>query len=357
MENEWELLPPEEAPIIPKESSCWFPWDLGDNYSGPVITEIIPVEDENQNNKMAEQQEKVNYSQWLKRGPNIFIPTDNSITQQALDPGVYNIRTQEGVGAYLFKKNLTLDELVDLPMEEGVKVIEGIDKFWKRKEKFAEYGYTYKRGVLLYGAPGNGKSCLINKLCKQLVEDLKGIVIYLSSGAELGLYYHFSSEILRIIEPDRKLIVVMEDIDGMIAYKDNETTLLNILDGVNQLDNVVYIATTNYPESLSARILNRPSRFDLRIEVKAPTPECRRIYLEAKLKEHDLKEIDLNQWVEQTEGMSMAHLGELIKSVIIIGNDFDETIETLKGMKVLPCSADFDKDTKKNVGFIAGWGR
>jgi GTPase SAR1 family protein len=306
----------------------------------------------NSNSNMSEEKEKVNYSQWLRRGANVFIPTDNSKTQPTLEPGVYNIRTADGIGPYLFKKNLTLDELVDLPMEEGIKVLEGIDKFWKRKEKFAEYGFTYKRGVLMYGSPGNGKSCLINQLCDQLVNELKGIVIYLSSGSELGLYYHFSSEILRIIEPDRKLIVVLEDVDGMVAYKDNETTLLNILDGVNQLDNVVYIATTNYPENLSARILNRPSRFDLRVEVKAPNAECRRIYFEAKLKEHDLKEIDLQKWVDATEEMSMAHLGELIKSVIIIGNDFDETIKTLKEMKVLPNSVDFDKDTKKSVGFI-----
>jgi SpoVK/Ycf46/Vps4 family AAA+-type ATPase len=262
----------------------------------------------------------------------------------------------DGIGIYLFKKKLNLDELVDLPMEEGRKVIEGISKFWERKDKFLEYGYTYKRGVLMYGAPGNGKSCLINRLCKQLVEGPdKGIVIYLTSADELELYYRFSTEILRIIEPERRLIVVLEDVDGMVAYKNNETTLLNILDGVNQLDNVVYIATTNYPEQLSGRILNRPSRFDLRVEVKAPNALCREIYFKNKLKPSDLEAINLKEWVDSTADMSMAHLGELIKSVIIIGNDFDETITTLRGMKHLPHSSSFDKETK-SVGFYMGNG-
>lgn len=347
----------------PSTDQYWFTWTVPEGLQNPKIVEIdaeqianeLLERSENKNNKMAEQTEKVNYSQWLKRGANIFIPTDNSKTQTTLDPGVYNMRVAEGIGVYLFKKKLNLDEIVNLPMVAGKEVLAGVEKFWQRKEKFLEYGFTYKRGVLLYGKPGNGKSVLINILSKQLVEEMKGIVIYLPSAAELDLYYKFSSEILRIIEPDRRLIVVMEDIDGMVAYKDNETTLLNILDGVNQLDNVVYIATTNYPERMSDRILNRPSRFDLRVEVTSPNEECRRIYFQEKLKEHDLREIDLDEWVRETADMSMAHLGELIKSVIIIGNDFKQTIETLKGMKNLPCSADFDKDTKKGVGFISPW--
>lgn len=337
-------------------------WEIKEVAVYPIITEAVEANPPDvfvelvnniNKNKMAEQQEKVNYSQWLKRGANTFIPTDNSTTTETLDPGVYNIRISDQTGIYLFKKKLNLDELVDLPMEEGEKVIDGIDKFWKRKDKFVEYGYTYKRGVLLYGAPGNGKSCLINRLSKQLVEgEDRGIVIYLTSAEELELYYRFSSEILRIIEPERRLIVVIEDIEGMVAYKNNETTLLNILDGINQLDNVVYIATTNFPEQLSGRILNRPSRFDLRIEVKSPNALCREIYFKAKLTKKDLAQIELQKWVDETVGMSMAHLGELIKSVIIIGNGFEETIETLRGMKELPHSVDFDKDKKKNVGFI-----
>lgn len=297
--------------------------------------------------------ERVQFTQWLKRGPNTFFPTDNSVTQKELDSGVYNIRLSDA-GLYLFKKKLDIDELIDLPMKEGEIVIDGIKTFWEREQKFKDYGYVYKRGILMYGDPGNGKSCLINKLCKHLVDILKGIVIYISSASELDHYYKFSNEILRIIEPGRKLIVVMEDIDGLCSYKDSETTLLNILDGVNQTNNVVYIGTTNYPEQLSARILNRPSRFDLRVEVKAPNSECREVYFKAKLKESDLSEINLQKWIVETEGMSMAHLGELIKSVVIIGANFEETITRLKAMKKLPSSHEFGKDTKPSVGFYGG---
>jgi ATP-dependent 26S proteasome regulatory subunit len=351
--------------VVPDTDEYWFTWSVSEGIKAPRIILVdlseqndeLPEKSEKQENNMSEER-KVNFSQWLNRGGNVFIPTDNSATQKELDPAVYNLRMAEGIGYYMFKKDLNLDEIVDLPMEEATEVLEGIETFWKRKEKYAEYGFTFKRGVLLYGNPGNGKSVLINKLAKLLLEGFKGIVLYITSAAELDHYYKFSSEILRIIEPERKLFVVMEDIDGIVSYKENETTLLNILDGVNQLDNVVYLATTNYPEKLSARITNRPSRFDLRVEIKAPNEECRRIYFKAKLKPADLEQIDLEKWVRETDGLSMAHLGEVIKSAIIIGNDFDKTIQALKGMKELPCSADFDKDTKRNVGFISpGWGK
>jgi len=326
--------------------------DTSNLIDGFTLTEILESYFNNKK-KMAEdkKEEKVQYSQWLKRGTSTFIPADNSNTQKELDAGVYNIRFADGVGFYLFKKNLNLDELVDLPMKEGDAVVTGIKTFWEREEKFKEYGYTYKRGVLLYGEAGMGKSCLINKLCKHLVEKLNGIVIYISQSGELDSYYKFSSEILRVIEPNRRLVVCIEDIDGLCAYKENETTLLNILDGVNQINNVVYIGTTNFPENLTARILNRPSRFDLRIEVKAPNAECREIYFKAKLKDSDLNIIDLKSWVDQTEGMSMAHLGELIKSVIIIGNTFEETIQRLVEMKKLPSSHEFGKETK-SIGYF-----
>jgi len=54
--------------------------------------------------------------------------------------------------------------------------------------------------------------------------------------------------------------------------------VLNLLDGVKQVDNIIYIATTNYPELLEERILNRPSRFDRRFHIGTPSAEVRKFY-------------------------------------------------------------------------------
>ena len=115
---------------------------------------------------------RVVYTQWLKRGTNTFLPTDNAVTQGTIDSGVYNIRFSDQMGFYLVKKDLNLDELINLPNPEGQRVLEGIKTFWTRKDKFKVYGYSFKRGLLLYGVPGGGKTSIINLLCSELVDNM-----------------------------------------------------------------------------------------------------------------------------------------------------------------------------------------
>jgi protein TonB len=59
------------------------------------------------------------------------------------------------------------------------------------------------------------------------------------------------------------------------------------------IEGVVYIATTNYPEKLQERITNRPSRFDRRYKVELPNEEIRRAYIQHKLNDDDLKNVDI----------------------------------------------------------------
>jgi SpoVK/Ycf46/Vps4 family AAA+-type ATPase len=294
---------------------------------------------------------RVVYTQWLKRGTNTYFPTDNSETHKAIDSGIYNIRFTPETGYYIVKKDLNLDELINLPSPEGHRVLDGIKTFWKRKDKFEDYGFSYKRGILLYGVPGGGKTSIINLLCKELIENMSGVVFTINNPDDLGLYKNFMGEIYRVIEKDRPIITIIEDIDGLCQHKEVETSLLNVLDGIEQLQNVVYLATTNYTERLSERILNRPNRFDMRIEVKSPNDECRRMYLEHKLKPEDLKDVSIETWIEETRGMTMAHLGEVIKSVVILGNSFEDTIQNLHDLKRTPTSRNYDEEFNAKIGF------
>jgi SpoVK/Ycf46/Vps4 family AAA+-type ATPase len=112
------------------------------------------------------------------------------------------------------------------------------------------------------------------------------------------------------------------------------------------VDNIVYIATTNYPEKLQERITNRPSRFDRRYQVELPSADIREAYLRAKLKEDDLEKIDLPAWLELTEGMSLSHLKELVISVIVMQKNFNDAIKHLIDLKKAPKTS-----KKSNLGF------
>ncbi len=144
------------------------------------------------------------FTQWIKRGKSTFIPADNSVTVKKLDAGVYKIKSSQQ-GPYVFKKKLKLDELLVLPSKAETDVIDGIVKFWEKKDKFKEYGFNYKRGILLYGPPGTGKTCLINIICEKMIKEHDGVIFTVSSAADLGLYASFVPEMFRTIEPGAQL--------------------------------------------------------------------------------------------------------------------------------------------------------
>jgi 5'(3')-deoxyribonucleotidase len=68
------------------------------------------------------------------------------------------------------------------------------------------------------------------------------------------------------------------------------------------------------------------------LEVKPPSPTAREFYFKKKLKEDDLKGIDLERWVKDTEGMSFAHLKEVILAAVVMGNNYEGVIKRLRAM-------------------------
>jgi SpoVK/Ycf46/Vps4 family AAA+-type ATPase len=187
----------------------------------------------------------------------------------------------------------------------------------------------------MYGEPGCGKSGIIQLISKQLIEN-DGIILNIKDGEDVEYFIDFIAT-FRKIEKTRPLIVLLEDIDSIAGENNHSTSkLLNILDGVKQIEDVVYIATTNYPEKLQERITNRPSRFDRRYKVELPNEEIRRAYILHKLTDDDLKNIDIDMWVDRTEGMSLSHLKEVIISTIVMGRDYEDVMENLEGLKKAP---------------------
>jgi len=275
------------------------------------------------------------HTQWSVLQSDQFAPSYVSIPQ--VPSGLYEMIWNSSLQTWVIAKQaLNIDELYELPSPEIESILSDIKIFWRKRETYKEYNFVHKRGILLYGDPGCGKSGIIQLCVKNLIEEENGIVINIKEDEDFKAFVEFVPTI-RSIEPERPLIVILEDIDSLAGEDRHSTTkLLNILDGVKQIENVVYIATTNYPEKLQERITNRPSRFDRRYEVQMPSGEIREAYIKNKLTDEDIKKIDIKKWVELTDGMSLSHLKELVISVVVMGKDFDESIATLNSMGEKP---------------------
>jgi len=282
------------------------------------------------------------YKQWTTSDGVIFLPAAN--TSDELVPGVYDIKLSERIGVFFEKIPVKTDGLIEFPNTTFQKIIKEIHKFWKLESIFHDFNMSYKRGLLLWGSPGGGKSSLIQIIIRDIIEKKNGVVFNFSN-PEL---FKEGLRVFRKIQPNTPIIILMEDIDSILTNY-SETSVLNILDGVELIHNCIFLATTNYPEKLGGRIINRPSRFDKRFKIGFLDEACRKMYFEKSIPPHifEASKIDIDKWVKDTENFSIAHLKELVIAVIILGDDYDEAIATLKSMKEMPSS----QNDGKGLGF------
>ena len=266
----------------------------------------------------------VEYRQWQIGANDTFRPA--GLTREKLAPAVYQFE-EDNFGLYARKIAVITDSLTPLPDSANERLLEGMKIFWGRQDKYKEHGLLYKRGVLLWGPPGSGKTATLQLLSQHLLgEEMSGIVVLCVHPrlTSLGL------EALRRIEPGRRLICIFEDIDEIISVH-GEHQILALLDGENQVENIVNVATTNYPERLGARIVNRPSRFDERILVGMPSEAARKVYLRKVCT--SLTQKTLERWVADTDGLSVAHLRELAASVLCLGQPYESVLSRLRTMR------------------------
>lgn len=261
---------------------------------------------------------------WAHRGEGVFYLSGQSMFP--LPTGVYKIDT-DGNGTLTYcRVNILDDDLLSLPNSKTDGIINSIDLFWNSKEQYDKLKQVYKRGILLHGEQGCGKTSTLNLLfTKLLMED--GVVIIVDN-PELTIK---AIQRLRIVEPNRKLILLYEDIDSLFN-RYGESELLSMLDGQLQFDNVVNIATTNYIEEIPSRLKNRPGRFDEVIKIDPPTTDERKLYIEHLMRPIEDKSKIL-EMIKDTQDFSMAHIKELIISVYLLEKDYKETVERLKEMK------------------------
>lgn len=238
---------------------------------------------------------------------------------ERLPSGVYDLETPWGAPPYLRRIQFATDSLLELPDDPSTEVLKHIVEFWDKREAFEELGITYKRGIILYGPPGSGKSVTIYRLATML-QRYDAIMLPCRSAGEATV----ALEIVKRLEPNRKVVVVLEDIDGMISRRGDED-LTYLLDGGTDVSNVLFIATTNYPERIPPRVLNRPSRFDVRIEIGMPSDAARRAYINHIVGENLL--VDIDELTAKTTGLSIAQIKEVIILTQIFENSIDDAID------------------------------
>lgn len=156
-------------------------------------------------------------------------------------------------------------ESVVLPEGETERLLEDIQEFFNSENEYYQKGLLWKRGYMLTGPPGGGKTSLIRAVATQFNLDIYHIM---SSSLESDI------TLARLMTdiPNRSLIV-FEDLDAVeiakvrdeqnSTAKDKLTTsgLLNVIDGMFSPEGSLIFITSNHPEKLDSA-LTRPGRID-----------------------------------------------------------------------------------------------
>ena len=233
-----------------------------------------------------------------------------------LVPGAYELQYNDKIGLLINLISTNSDSLIDLPSPEYTQVVGEISQFLKpeTKTRFKEMGFLYKRSMLLEGPPGTGKTCIVNRVAQKVI-DAGGIVIFNPDPRLLEMAY----EQLNDIQPNTMTLVIFEELDQLL--RKHEGSLLSVLDGEIQKDNVVYVATTNFINEIPGRVL-RPGRFSSVIKVGFPTTEAREAYLKAK----NVGAKDVKTILKSTENFSIDELTEVVRANYCLGIPLDVTV-------------------------------
>ncbi|KAK9349900.1 P-loop containing nucleoside triphosphate hydrolase protein [Lipomyces doorenjongii] len=193
--------------------------------------------------------------------------------------------------------------------------------FFDSEDAYKSLNVAWKRGILLIGSPGNGKTEAI----KAIIKGASVSCLYVKSfrsprGPEYGI-----RTIFKKARQSAPCILVLEDLDSLLEPM-SRSFFLNELDGLESNHGILTVATTNHPEKIDQAILNRPSRFDTKYLFNLPSPYLRKKYIDMWLLKLESLGIVVNgdQYASveefgqelslRTEGWSFAYLKELFVS-------------------------------------------
>jgi cell division protease FtsH len=245
----------------------------------------------------------------------------------SLQPEVFGVARQARLISFLPRPAVDRSQIVlpDGLLEEVERQVIGIGR---HSGRLLASGQHLRRGVLLHGAPGTGKTHTVSYLLSQL-PDLTVIEL---SGRALTLITRACS-IARALQP---AVIVVEDVDliaeertmGRPGEHPLLFQLLNEMEGLNSADDVTFLLTSNRAELLEPALAARPGRVDLAVELPLPDAAARRQLIGLYQGNLVLDVSSLDTVIKRTDGVTAPFLKELLRRAALLSAESDDRAGT-----------------------------
>jgi SpoVK/Ycf46/Vps4 family AAA+-type ATPase len=238
-------------------------------------------------------------------------------------------------------------ESIQLPSEEEYvergysdDILKELKTFFSAREKYESLSVKHKRGNLLHGPPGTGKTYSIIRAIRECMEQFDLLVFLISRK-----FYGFS-KLQKFNErfSHRNTVFLLEEVTSHAEM--TGASLLSYLDGELSWNHHFTIATTNHPERLQANLVNRPGRFDRVIKFLLPDADFRRRFLEGHMDEEAITE----EVIDRTEGFNISYLKELVLRTDVYDTDVETILDEFDEQKRMVENS--FKESDEMVGFL-----
>lgn len=217
------------------------------------------------------------------------------------------------------RPTMTREELI-LPAATFADLRRQVVGVARNSRRLLAAGQHLKRGILLYGPPGVGKTHSV----RYLIGELVGTTVVELTGETLHGFGEACS-IARALQP---AMIVVEDVDLIAEDRDyygGESsllfTLLNEMDGLDEDADVVFLLTTNRADLLEPALASRPGRVDQAVHIELPDRESRRQLVELYRGNLDIDLSRLDAVLDRTDGVTASFLKELLRRAAVVAAD------------------------------------
>ncbi len=232
---------------------------------------------------------------------------------QVLSFGVSEHRGNEFL-SFLPRPDLTAEQVI-LPAGVLDSIERHVISVTSQAARLTAAGQHLKRGLLLHGFPGTGKTHTV----RYLMSRMTGCTVILMTGRAMG-YIEQAATLARRLQPS---MLVLEDVDLIAQDRsfDPDSTpllfsLLDAMDGVGADADVTFVLTTNRAEVLERALVDRPGRVDLAVEIPKPDAQARERLLRLYAGRLAL-DANLAPVIAATEGATASFIKELLRRAVL----------------------------------------